>query len=447
MAVLSRQLHRVIGRCLISGMILTVSIAATAHATDSLSVDQLIELARRNSPELQSADAGLQAARQSKNTATAHRLPQLSAVGNAGYAPFSHSFGYDPAVSNGGELGARLVAEQTLYSGGRVGLQVQQAQTDIAAAAVNRQQSDRDLVYNVQQACIGLLLALRERDLQFEAMTQLTEYAGLARRLNEVGSAAYTDLLNARVQVQKSRVDSSSAELQVRLASQNLNRIAGLPDTTEVSVIGSLENLLVDSNDSSHTALRPDSSNLDLESARLAAHREEVNLSLARSEWKPTVTLIADAGVQTSRENLTLPSGDRYNSVGYSVGMSINIPLWSGGARKDRVAKSRFELAAARHHIDAVKRDVFSAWREINARLADAYNRLSSIRAMVKTARDNYLLSYARYADGDIPASEVLIAHQSLIDARRMELQALAQLQTTKADSERLAQSKQDVSP
>jgi outer membrane protein len=428
--------------------VMTATANGSAPAADRVTLEQCIEIARNNSPELRMASNAIASSRLDRKLAGQARWPQLRLVGDAGYAPVSLDFGYDPAVSNGGELGARIVAEQTLYSGGLVGLEVKQAETQTVLRSLEWQQQHRDLVFAVRQAFIDLLAAERQHDLSDRSVERLTDYAELVTDLNNSGRVGYTDVLNARVELARGQIDSGTAVQMVNSARLNLNRLLGLPDDTVLAVTGSLDSLLLVAADTG--AVIPDTvttDNLEIRAARLGLKQSRLTLDFTRSQWKPTVALTADAGVVTSRENLLLPPSERYRSTGYSVGISIEMPLWDRGKRKTETARSHTEIRSAEDNLVLVSRDVRVDYRNTRLRLIDARRRLIAIREVVQTAEKSYLLNKAQYADGYVTASEVLLAQQVLTDTNRSEIDALAEIQSLKARLDMLTWSEKEVTP
>ncbi len=424
------------------------SAPGTLLPSDTITLERCIEIARQRSPELQMASDAIVKSRLEREITEKNRWPQMRLSGNAGYAPFSHTFGYDPAVSNGGELGANLVIEQTLYSGGLTSVQLQQATGEIARSALARQQQDRDLVYSVRQACIKLLLAEQIQDLLQGSIGRLGEYAKLVTDMNKAGTAGYTDVLNSQVELDRARIEANASTQDSRRAKFELLRLLGMPDDSNVVLTGKLETLLIDASDSSAINFRNTiTDNLDLSSAKLDHDQKQLALSATRARWKPVISLTADAGVVTSRENLLLPAPERYRSVGYSLGMSIDWPLWNAGRRKTELAKDRSEVSAAKSNIDRVQRDFLSDYRDTRLGLINTSGRLRSIRQVSQTAEKSYLLSTAQYADGYASMADVLMAQQALTDTRRSEIETMAQIQLLKAWLDKLTWPKKDTLP
>ena len=419
-----------------------------AVENDSLTLEQCITIARANSPELRIADNDVKMARLDRDLVAKSRLPQFSLSAGAGYAPVALDFGYDPAVSNGGELGARIIADQTLYSGGVIGLEAKQAETQTAQRSLAWQQQDRDLLYAIRQAFIDLLAAERMCGLSDQSVVRLSEYADLVADLNQAGRAKYADVLGTQVELAQTRIDSSNTAQTASSMRLNLIRLLGMPDSTSIRPLGSLDDLLILADDTSVVVPEaPAGENLDVSAARLGVRQSRLELDMARSQWKPTVSLTADAGVMTSRENLLLPASERYRSVGYSVGISIDMPLWDRGRRKTETARSHTAIRSAEDNVTLIERDIRAEYRDTRFRLLDARHRLVSLRDIARTAEKNYLLTTSQYAAGNATASDVLFAHQSLTEISRSEIDALAEIQSLKARLDMIAQPEQEVHP
>ena len=104
-------------RELIVAVYLSVGMVTTGLSQTSLTLDQCLQLARSNSPALRAADDAAQASELSQSELTTTALPQLKAGLGGSYAPVPPSFGYDPIISNGGQIAGQIMLEQSLYDG------------------------------------------------------------------------------------------------------------------------------------------------------------------------------------------------------------------------------------------------------------------------------------------------------------------------------------------
>ena len=90
------------------------------------------------------------------------KLPQFSFEGSAIYAPSSNHFGYDPAISNGGQFSGQIVARQSVYDGGIRSIRANQLGIDIDLRVKEYRMAERDLRYAVKQAFIEVLRSEEE---------------------------------------------------------------------------------------------------------------------------------------------------------------------------------------------------------------------------------------------------------------------------------------------
>jgi outer membrane protein TolC len=148
---------------------------ARAEAPRVLTLDQCITLARKNSPNIRAADNALSSAALARRELSGSRFPQVRANGTASSSPTFGRFGYDPAITDYGQLSAQIIAEQKLYDGGIYGLKARQMQLDMQDLGIARRISDRDIVFSVKQAFIEILRAREEIALERKSLAQLAE--------------------------------------------------------------------------------------------------------------------------------------------------------------------------------------------------------------------------------------------------------------------------------
>jgi outer membrane protein len=411
-----------------------------AMAADSLSIDECVAIAKANNPDLSIAARETLAAEFKKTAAAKASLPLFKFSGGAGYAPWSLSFGYDPAVSNGGELGARVIAEQTLYDGGLRSLDFRLAALDVDYQGLAYRRTEVDLIYEARDMFIGLLRAQQEQSSHAESVSRLADYVDLVRRLNKAGTAAYTDLLSARIELTNARTATMTAAQAVALAKYRLAQIMGSPGDTVFTAVGSLDSLLVVAEEIGEPLPEIDSlTNLDMKTARINYRRSQIEIQQVRAERMPSVSLVGDIGVLSSRENLQMPPSERFNSVGYSIGIGVEIPLWDWGRRKALIQQRVVNSRAALDRIRMVDQSILIQYRMLQTQMDSAVRRLRCIRAMLENARQNYTLIIAKYSDGYASVRDVLAAEQLLTGSRLSEIETLAEIQSHRAKYERLA--------
>ena len=159
---------------------------------------------------------------------------------------------------------------------------------------------------------------------------------------------------------------------------------------------------------------------------------------MTRHELYPAVSLIADAGVLTSGDNLRLPEGAREPIFGFSVGVTVELPLLTWGATDLRVQQRQIAADNLRLEHDQLRRSIDAQTRTLRLQLANALQRLHASRTVIEKAEGNYLLTKAKYATGTALSLEVLNAQQLLTDSKLAEVQATADISAIRARIEQL---------
>lgn len=426
------------GKWAVAGLL--VAAFALPTSAQNLSLDQCLSLAKQNSPVLKQADLNLKSAGLARQEVGTTRLPQFRVSAGASYAPGSLDFGYDPALSNKGQFGSQLVMEQPLYDGGRRHIQMVQADLDISRMTAEQQLASRDLELEVRNAYIEILRAEQEVRLRRQGVHELEDYLQLVKSLSASGTVPYTDLLKTQVEASNASVTLSQSEQSLAAGRNQLSILLGNPLDSTTVLSDSLGELTPINLDTAALVLPLDTNRiLELSTARLDYSRALTDISATKKEGLPTLSLVADAGWLTSRENLMLRSSDRYRSLGYSAGISLDMPLFDWGGRKLRVQQKQLAAESARLQSDQVRRAYESGYRNATLQLRAARSRLKIVGEMIARGRDNFLLTKSKYAASGASATDVLLAQQSLTDSRLAELDDLVAIQQAMAQLVRLA--------
>ncbi len=396
-----------------------------------------VAVARERSPYLQIAQnmRGLTALSERENSAGG--LPQMKGVASTVLAPWSAKAGYDPAITDGGQLMAQVSIQQSLFDGGIRSLRADQLKLESHERDEEFRRAERDLLFTVRQAYIDALRAQEAVDLERSNVRDLTDYRDLVQRLVTAGSASSTDLLKTDLDLASARIALRTADDAATAAGVTLGEIIGLGPDSTVQAVGTLDSLLLPAAGESSTdpAFH---SNLDLTLANLEYQKSLFDVFMARRERYPSISLFGDAGLLTSGDNIRLPVPERSPIVGFSLGLSFEIPLvtWGGaGAREEEKAVASENLRLER---EGLRRSIAAEIRRVRLQLRSAIARRDASEEMLRTASENLLLTRSRYAAAGVLALEVLSAQQQLREVRRAALQARADIQSLRARIDQL---------
>jgi outer membrane protein len=393
-----------------------------AHA--QITLDRCLERAKAFSLKSRSAELSLHASDLARQELEKSRLPQVKFNSDASYAPNSGKFGYDPAITDGGQIGGRIALQQSLYDGGARGLKLSALGLEQSALEKEKLRTVRDLTFAVEGLFIEALQSQKTMEIQEESVRQLQEYLEMVQRLAKGGGAAYTDVLKTEVQLGAARRSSQKAREALATATFGLAELMGCPADTEFTVAGRLEDLIP------RHAPAPDPAfvqqNLDVALAQLDVQKSTFEMEIAKSERLPTLSAAADAGILTSVDNLRLPASERSGVYGYMVGVTLEVPILNWGATDLRVQQRQLATENLALQLREVERSVNAEYRRTMLRLQNIDERLNSTRASMRSAEENFALTSAKYASGGVLSLEVLSAQQMLADLKLEELETIA---------------------
>lgn len=418
-------------------LILIAASAAQAQSSRVLRLEDCLRVAMEQSLQLRSAENSIRGFRLAQSEVNAGTLPQFKLSATASHAPTSSNFGYDPAISNGGQISGLLVLRENLYEGGARGVRSTQASLNLEQGEMLRRKSEHDVRLEVTSEFFDLLAANRTAEIQRARVEDLSQYLKLVTQLFHGGRVGYSDVLKTEVDLRNVRVALDKADQNSETTKIALATSMGMPNDTAFTVIASME-LSPAVVDSTVHSIGREPRNLDLAIAQLDVRRSELDIDLSKSERQPMITLFADAGVVTSGENLQLPSPARVPVLGYSVGITVENLLFDWGVTSSRIQQREVEAETRKLQFELHRRVLTAELASRQSQIQHTFQQLSILRQNVKSAEDNYVLTKSLYAGGGTLALEVISAEQLLSDTRINELQALLDLRKLTAIVERL---------
>ena len=408
-------------------------------AQEHLDLSKCLTLARDKNLLLRISAVGIRSAELSQAEFQSSVLPQFKFRTEGSYAPSNSTFGYDPIASNEGETSVQLVVEHTLYDGGARGIRTDQLSLGLEQSGLLHRATDRDLTLSVQQAFIDVLLGQQEIEIEKQSVEQLQDYYDIVRRLSKAGAANATDVLKTQVQFAGAKSDLRASAAETAAAKLTLDELVGSSPDTAFVADGSLANLVGAALDTtSQNELFDASLNLDSRIAAISVQRSVLDAQIAERERYPSVSLFGDAGILTSIQNLQIPRSERSPYVGYMVGISFELPLYTWGAIDARIQERELAADTVRMQSALLQRAIETEIQKTGIRLEASRDHLRSIRSSRAAAEDNFLLTKAKYIGGGTLALEVLNAQQIVSDTRRSEIQTLAEIQLLLAKLQQL---------
>jgi outer membrane protein len=320
------------GRYLIGALLLMGS-AGSALAAQSLldSYEQALE----GDPQLAAAQAGLRAQEENLAQARSLFLPQvgLNAGANKVWQDTSPDLGAPDSYSSnsvGIGLTQPLFRMESFTIYGQAREIIDQAEFSYALAR-------QDLGLRVSQAYFRVLQAndaLQSYDAELAAISRQLQRS---KRAFEVGTATIADVNDAQARSDLVQARRLQALNEVQLAREALRRITGQPVGELARLRESFDPVAPAPTDPDAWALRAESDNLQVRLARSALEVAKGEVDRQRAQRYPRVDLVASYG----RQNGVLIGPAELNVTQGTVGVQLEMPLYTGGAVSARIRQAQ----------------------------------------------------------------------------------------------------------
>lgn len=389
-------------------------------------LNALVTEALAGSPDLAAATARIAQAEGYAQQAGAARLPTLGVTGNVGLTKQSYNNGI-PAdfVPKGwndtGRVQGELGFDLDLWGRNRAAYAA--ARSDAEAARLDLAQAQLTLSTNVADAYADLARLFAERAVALAALDVRQQTAKLTADRVTGGLDTRAEQKQADSAVPAARADLAATDEAIALTR---NRIAALlgkgpdrglaiapPAATIVPrglPIGVTTDLI---------ARRP-----DIVAARTRVEAEASRVKVARADFYPSFNLSAMFGLQSLGLSNLINGG----STAGSVGPAFNLPIFRGGALQGRyrVARGTFDAAVADY--DRTVTDAYRAVADAVTSQRALTTRLTESQRSLADAQAGYIVARQRFEGGLSRFTDVLVAQDRVLQARRIvaDLQARA---------------------
>ncbi|MEW5702340.1 MAG: TolC family protein [Candidatus Zixiibacteriota bacterium] len=321
-----------------------------------------------------------------------------------------------------------VAAEYTLFDGGGRGARIRLAKHQAAVAEAGLDATQQALIARTVGAylnVLGMREVLAAHDRRIAAFQSQKDRI---RQLHDVGRAADVDILRIEAALTQAEADRVEVATNLDTAERDLARLLGLaPSTSGFERLRSvtLADSTLRSRDEVLAAVSARSPAITQAKSALAA--ADAGWALARSVHWPSVHAV---GNYVDRRN-----EEGYHAAEWSAGLSLSLPLFTGGAVAHSVERARASARAAREQLRQeelrVVGDVDRALSAINAArartrsLAAATERFAEIVRIEKLRLETGVGTQTDYLTSE---ADLLSASAGLTAARNAEIGANVEL-------------------
>ncbi len=293
---------------------------------------------------------------------------------------------------------ASLNLQQVLWAGGKVNTGIRMAGLYSDSSAEQLRAAQNLVRKSVTQLYYSVLLSSAMAGIQEETLDLSRQHLDTIRAQFKQGLASDLEVMRQEVEVSNNEPAVTQNRNYYEEGLLTLKKLLGLDTDDDVSLSGAMN--------CGAAPGRPlaELYRLALENRpenRLAALQERLaaeNVALERSGHYPYLSAFASRQFQAQDDNGLPTAAERSWSM--SAGVSLNLPLFSGGSVSSRVQQA--ELALEKSDADlkdeerGIRIDVKKAWMD----LTEASQRLASQATAVDTARKTLSATELRFKSG-----------------------------------------------
>ncbi len=385
---------------------------------DVLNLQQCINIALQQHPNLFAAAATIRANESKIGQARANYFPQLTLqsgydrIGPSSSSSLSRSDPYD-------RYSSYLNLSQNIFDFGKTSTQVE-------IQSLNKESSEADLldarslvIYNVKQYYYGFLQGKMSRDVARETVSSFQQHYEIAQAYFEAGKSSKIDVTSAEVSLSNARILLVKAENALRMARVNLNNAMGITNAPEYEIkdVLSYSPYYMPLNEALQNAYK---NRPDLLSVARKKEGMEKTIELNKKEYLPTLS--GNAAYGYAGDDMSI-NDDRKS---WNVGASLTFPLFTGLSTKYQIQEARANLDVLTANEDALKQKVALEIESAYLSMKEAEERIAAGKTVIRQAEENLELARGRYSAGVGNHIEITDAMISLSNARMTYINALS---------------------
>jgi len=394
--------------------------AAAAKPGDRLTLDQCIEIARKRNPSIAASEYVANAAAAKVGQAQSAYYPQINLSGN--YSTYS---AYTDPTNNSKDLyQGNATLTQNIFDFGKTPSTVRVQRLNETAARSDGRTTLSQVVYSVKQAYYGFLQAEKNREVAAETVKLTQDQLDQARGFFEAGVKSRYDVTTAEVNMSNARLARIRAENTAQIARVTLKNTMGAPDLPDFFIEDTLayQKSPVSFEEAVQRAYanRP-----DLQSVLAKKEASQESVSLARTGYYPTITGNANY----------LRAGETFvpEQTGWSAGVTLNIPLFSGFLTNYQVKEAKQNLYLQRSNEETLRQSILLDVQQAYLNLRALDEGVDVAELTVRQAQENYDIATGRYIAGVGSPLDVTNALVGLANAKTNYIGVLANYKIAEA--------------
>lgn len=392
---------------------LTLALPFGAQATDLL---QTYELARTGDTQLSISESTSLIDKEGKVQARAALLPQLN--GSVGYER-THSSRPGSPVGDTKGRSYGVTFSQSLFDWSRIAnLRAEQAVSK--AADYNVASANQLLITRTSAAYFDVLVAIESLSAAETNEAASKKQFDYAQKRLDVGLAPITDVHEARAQYDSARANTILARNALDDAYRALTELTGQPISNLQGLPDDFRPELPAEQTAQNWVDRALEQNPDLKSAEFNRDSAVFGVSSARAAHYPTLSFSGGYSNGAGWDSVHGPLSPNISSEaeGYNWGLTLTVPLFSGGTTQSRVRQALSQRDIAEESLEQTRRALVRNTSNAYQALVAGVSEVEARRLAVVSAQSAYDASQVGLEVGTRTVLDVLQNQRTLFAAQ-----------------------------
>lgn len=423
------------------GLLLTATPASMAQGSEStdpqvIDLDRAVELALEHNRQIRMAGYEVEAAESGYREALGAFFPQVSISGQ--YTRNVKKpvifLGDGMSFPGGGGGGTIEVGSNNSYQAGLnaslpiYSRSILQARETASRSRELTQATARDtrnaVIADVKRAFHTILMSKELVKVTRQRVDNAREQVATVRAQSERGLATEYDLLAAEVQLESLQPELIQMEDDVTTSILQFKNLLGISDWGEITIEGELEPAQVYTFEQDRERLYQSmlTGNTQLRQLSRQIELAKSSTDLERASLFPTLSAFGNYQLLTEDDTYQFGNYDWVKTA--AIGLSVQVPLFAGNSRKERITQAQIGVRQAEEQKLATQESLQTELATLTNRLSQIERRMRAADRAQQQAQRAYELSRLRFEQGVGTQLEVNDAELSFANSQLASLQA-----------------------
>ena len=414
-------------------MILLLTFLLTLATSDTLyfSLDDAIDYALENNPEIAQLTIEFEKSSAKVGQALSAFYPNISATGYYAYVTDVPVIEFDSVPIPFGtheNYNIQVSLQQVIFSWGKIYNAYKISDMSHEIARLNLLRKQQEIRYSTTNSFYGLLVLEELVKLSEESLAQLKRHEEAVESRYKAGLVSQFDLLRARVQVANLKPQIIEAQNGLNLARESFKMLLGMPLEYDFEISGELQ-MIEEDFDLDQLTANALEQRAELKNVKKLESIANLSKAIARRANLPSIV----AGATYERRKPFSFTGDEWGSnITFNVGFQF--PLFSGFNNFYQYREASLVLKEAELAYDNLEKAITLEVKAAYLSLLAAKEALMTAQENVGQAEKAFEIMDTRYKNGLATNLEFMDAQLAFMQAKTNYLSALKNYNTSMAE-------------